>query len=120
MAARSCFTRSRFRLNAHPQIHVRYAAHRAVPRQRLHPCPGLAGQSWHPRVGDRHLLHQAGRRRHHGGVRAVVQERVEGLAMITNDEKLKCAKRELAMRLNVYPKWIQSGRMKPEQSAYEI
>ena len=40
--------------------------------------------------------------------------------MITNDEKLKCAKRELAMRLNVYPKWIQSGRMKPEQSAYEI
>ena len=54
----------------------------------------------------------------------MVQERVEGFAevktMISNEDKLKCVKRELAMRLNVYPKWIQSGRMKLEQSTHEI
>jgi hypothetical protein len=39
---------------------------------------------------------------------------------ITNEDKLKCAKRELAMRLSAYPKWIQSGRLKPETAAHEI
>ncbi len=39
---------------------------------------------------------------------------------ITNEDKLKCVKRELAMRRNVYPKWVVSGRMKQEQADREI
>ena len=40
--------------------------------------------------------------------------------MITNEEKLKCVKRELAMRRNAYPKWEASNRMKIEQADHEI
>jgi hypothetical protein len=35
-------------------------------------------------------------------------------------DQIKCAKRELAIRESVYPKWVQSGRMKREVAAYEI
>jgi len=40
--------------------------------------------------------------------------------MITNEDKLKCVRRELAMRRNVYPKWVSSNRMKQEQADHEI
>jgi hypothetical protein len=42
------------------------------------------------------------------------------MAEWTDDDKLKCAEREIAMRKGVYPKWVQSGRMKPEAAAREI
>jgi hypothetical protein len=35
-------------------------------------------------------------------------------------EKLACARRELALRKNVYSKWVASGRMKPDDAAREI
>jgi hypothetical protein len=35
-------------------------------------------------------------------------------------DKLKCLEREIAMRRNVYPRWIASGRFKPVQAAREI
>jgi hypothetical protein len=35
-------------------------------------------------------------------------------------DQLTCAKRELAMRRNAYPKWIASGRMKPATADHEI
>jgi hypothetical protein len=35
-------------------------------------------------------------------------------------DQIKCAKRELALRKNVYPKWVQSGRLLREQADYEI
>lgn len=38
----------------------------------------------------------------------------------TIDAMVKCAARELAMRRNVYPKWVQSGRMKAEAADHEI
>ena len=38
----------------------------------------------------------------------------------TPKEKLACAARELAMRRNVYPKWVASGRMKQEAADREI
>ena len=36
------------------------------------------------------------------------------------DRQIKCLARELAMRRNVYPKWVASGRMKQEESDAEI
>jgi hypothetical protein len=38
----------------------------------------------------------------------------------TLDEQIACVRRELAMRINVYPKWVKSGRMKPETADHEI
>ncbi len=38
----------------------------------------------------------------------------------TLDAQITCVRRELAMRKNVYPKWTQSGRMKPETANHEI
>jgi hypothetical protein len=35
-------------------------------------------------------------------------------------EKLKCAKRELALRQAVYPKFIASGRLKQQSADQEI
>ena len=34
--------------------------------------------------------------------------------------KLRSAKRELAMRRSVYPKWVDSGRMKQTEADHEI
>lgn len=34
--------------------------------------------------------------------------------------QITCIRRELAMRKNVYPKWVSSGRMKAEQADHEI
>ncbi len=39
---------------------------------------------------------------------------------VTNDDKIKCLKREVAMRERVYPKWVQSGRMKQAEADKEI
>ena len=36
------------------------------------------------------------------------------------EDKLKCIRRELAMRKNVYPKWIKTGRMSPAQAHLEL
>lgn len=38
----------------------------------------------------------------------------------TIGEQINCAARELAMRRNVYSKWVQSGRMKAEAADHEI
>ena len=40
--------------------------------------------------------------------------------MKTTKELIACAKRELALRRNVYPKWVASGRMKAEQCEHEL
>lgn len=38
----------------------------------------------------------------------------------TLEAQIVCVRRELAMRKNVYPKWVASGRMKPEAADHEI
>jgi uncharacterized protein (DUF305 family) len=38
----------------------------------------------------------------------------------TNLQKMRCAERELAKRQQVYPKWCEKGKMRPEQAAYEM
>lgn len=38
----------------------------------------------------------------------------------TIDDKIKCLRREIALRKNVYPKWVDSGRMKKEDAEREI
>jgi hypothetical protein len=35
-------------------------------------------------------------------------------------EQIRCAKRELAMRERVYPKWVETGRMKREEADREL
>jgi hypothetical protein len=35
-------------------------------------------------------------------------------------ELIASARRELAMRKNVYPKWVDKGKMKPIQAQYEL
>jgi len=40
--------------------------------------------------------------------------------IITTKDKLASAKRELAMRRGVYPKWVDNGRMSAGKSAHEI
>lgn len=41
--------------------------------------------------------------------------------VITNADKLACAKRELAMRKRVYPRWVeQQNKMSAGQAAHEI
>jgi hypothetical protein len=39
---------------------------------------------------------------------------------ISIPDQIKAAKRELAMRKNVYPKWVASGRMKQATADHEI
>jgi hypothetical protein len=34
-------------------------------------------------------------------------------------EQIKCAARELAMRRNVYPKWVEAGRMSKVKASFE-
>lgn len=38
----------------------------------------------------------------------------------TIEAQITCIRRELAMRKNVYPKWVASGRMKAEAADHEI
>lgn len=40
--------------------------------------------------------------------------------MITLAQQIKSAARELAMRRNVYPKWVSSGRMKQADADHEL
>lgn len=35
-------------------------------------------------------------------------------------DQLRCAKRELHMRLRVYPRWVESGRMSLDDAGREI
>jgi hypothetical protein len=38
----------------------------------------------------------------------------------TLDAQIACVKREIALRKNVYPKWVMSGRMRAEAADHEI
>lgn len=38
----------------------------------------------------------------------------------TIEQQMACVKREIAMRKNVYPKWVMSRRMKAETADHEI
>jgi hypothetical protein len=40
--------------------------------------------------------------------------------MITLDQQVACARRELALRRNVYPKWIEARKMTAEKAQWEI
>lgn len=40
--------------------------------------------------------------------------------IITTADKLACAKRELAMRKNVYPKWVAQNKMSSVTAAREL
>jgi hypothetical protein len=40
--------------------------------------------------------------------------------IITTADKLACAKRELALRQNVYPRWVEQKRMSGDRAAREI
>ena len=40
--------------------------------------------------------------------------------MKTLNEQIDCAKRELAMRKNLYPKWVESGNMAHDEATHQI
>lgn len=40
--------------------------------------------------------------------------------MFTNREKLDCARRELAMRIKIYARYVQTNKMSREKAAREI
>lgn len=40
--------------------------------------------------------------------------------IITTADKLACAERELKMRLRVYPRWQEAGRISAGRAAHEI
>jgi hypothetical protein len=40
--------------------------------------------------------------------------------MITLDRQIRCVTREIVMRKRVYPKFVQSGSMTPDNAAEEI
>lgn len=39
--------------------------------------------------------------------------------MKTLTQQVDCAKRELAMRRNAYPKWVAQGKMSPDKMQHE-
>ena len=39
---------------------------------------------------------------------------------ITNAEKLACAKRELQMRENVYPRWIAQNKIREAEARHQL
>jgi hypothetical protein len=39
---------------------------------------------------------------------------------VTVADQIRCVRREIAMRQNVYPKWVASGRMKQEDADKEL
>lgn len=45
---------------------------------------------------------------------------LQGWSKVTDQDKYDCARRELAMRMRVYPKWVESGRMSQELAQREI
>lgn len=38
---------------------------------------------------------------------------------VSLERQIRCVKREIAKRQSVYPRWVQKGRMTPEQAADE-
>lgn len=40
--------------------------------------------------------------------------------MISFDDQIACLARELALRRNVYPKWVAKGKMRQEEADREI
>lgn len=47
-------------------------------------------------------------------------DEIHQLSLVTDEEKLLCAKRELAMRERVYPVWVKNGKMKLDMAEYQI
>jgi hypothetical protein len=39
---------------------------------------------------------------------------------MTLRQQIACLKREIALRKNVYPKWVESGKMRSSEADYEI
>ena len=39
---------------------------------------------------------------------------------VSLDDEIACVERELQMRHHVYPRWVDSGRMKADKAAREI
>jgi signal recognition particle subunit SEC65 len=39
---------------------------------------------------------------------------------MTLDQQIACVRREIALRKRVYPRWVESGRMKKETADREI
>lgn len=39
---------------------------------------------------------------------------------VTIDQQIACLRREIAMRKNVYPKWVANGRLKQPAATAEI
>ena len=42
------------------------------------------------------------------------------MSEITLAQQIACLKREIAMRKNVYPKWVSSQKMRQSEADYEI
>ena len=42
------------------------------------------------------------------------------MSAISNAEKLACAKRELQMRENVYPRWIDKGKLTNQKAQHQL
>lgn len=42
------------------------------------------------------------------------------LLPLTVADQIKCVEREIAMRKRVYPRWVETGKMKLDQSEYQI
>ncbi len=40
--------------------------------------------------------------------------------IITDEDKLECAKRELSMRRRLFPKWVEQDRLSAGKAAHEI
>lgn len=40
--------------------------------------------------------------------------------MISFDDQIACLARELALRRNIYPKWVAKGKMRQEEADREI
>lgn len=42
------------------------------------------------------------------------------MAEFTLQQQIECVKRELAMRMKVYPRQVSTGKMKPDEAEYHI
>lgn len=42
------------------------------------------------------------------------------LLPVTLGEQIKCLEREIGYRKRVYPRWVESGKMKLDQADYQV
>jgi hypothetical protein len=45
---------------------------------------------------------------------------MSGTPIATIDQQITCIRRELALRLRVYPKWVEAGKMKQAEADKEL